>query len=242
MGRARRFRSALVCAAALAAAPVAASDYSAGVSGAEARKLVAAALAAHGLAADPTISAARHYPPCGHTPRIAPRGGTWTTVEMSCSAPSAWSRALRTGIAPDPLPATPVEITPDGPLMATLTVSLAAGAVIAPEHVALSPASAAAGTGGFGNTADVIGRRLKVGLGDGHVVLARHLEQDWLIVAGTPVAIAFEGGAVQVIAPGEAMQNGQRGDLIDVRNRASGRIVNAYVLERNKVGVSAKLN
>lgn len=235
-------RIAVSCAVAIAAAPVAASDYGNGVSGTQAGDLLAEALAAHGLAADPTISGARRYPPCGHTPHIAPRGSSWTTVDMSCTQPVPWSRALRTGIAPDPLPTTPVAFSPDGPLMVTLTQSLAAGAVIGPDHVALEPASATTGTGGFGDPMDVIGRRLKMGLGDGHVLLARHLEQDWLVLSGMPVAIAFEGAGVQVIAPGEAMQDGQRGDLIDVRNRATGRIVKAYVVEQNKVGVFAKLN
>lgn len=241
-GAARACGIALCCALALGAGSAAASDPAAGITGTQAGALVAAALADRGLAGEPTISAARRYPPCAHVPQIVPRGGGWSTVDMRCTAPVPWQRALRTGIAPQPVAATPVAMTPEGPLMATLTESLAAGAVIDAAHVALDPAPAGTGSGGFGRPEDVIGRRLKVGLGDGQVVLARHLEQDWLVASGTPVAIAFEGGMFQVLAPGEAVENGQRGDLIDVRNRATGRIVRGYVVDRNKVVVQAKLN
>ena len=233
---------ALASAVVLCTAATAAPDYADGITGAEAGALVTAALAERGLAGEPAISEARRYPPCAHSPQITPRGGTWSTVDMRCTAPTPWARALRTGIPPDPVAATPVDMTPDGPLMATLTESLGEGAVIEAGHVTLHPAAAATGTGGFGAVEDVIGRRLKVGLSDGQVVLARHLEQAWLIVAGTPVAISFEGGAFEGLAPGEAIEDGQRGDLIDVRNRSTGRVVKGYVVERNKVAVYAKLN
>jgi flagella basal body P-ring formation protein FlgA len=88
----------------------------------------------------------------------------------------------------------------------------------------------------------VIGRTLTVNLGEGRPVLARHLEHNWLVTEGTPVAIVYNAAGMLILASGIAAENGQRGQIIAVRNVGSDRLVKAIVTERNKVRVAAKMN
>jgi flagella basal body P-ring formation protein FlgA len=68
------------------------------------------------------------------------------------------------------------------------------------------------------------------------------LDIQHLIEKGHPVAITFQNSVVEVAMPGKALEGGQRGDLIQVRNTASGRILRGRVVERNKIVVEAKMN
>nr|WP_228028358.1 flagellar basal body P-ring formation chaperone FlgA [Donghicola mangrovi] len=124
----------------------------------------------------------------------------------------------------------------------TLTESLAKGTVIEPQHLTLKPVSEGSLDGLMTDPASVIGRTLTVNLGQGRPVLARHLELNWLVTEGTPVAIVYDAGGMLILASGIAAENGQRGQIIAVRNLGSDRLVKAIVTERNKVRVAAKMN
>ncbi|CAM3862625.1 flagellar basal body P-ring formation chaperone FlgA [Cereibacter sphaeroides] len=81
--------------------------------------------------------------------------------------------------------------------------------------------------------ADLIGRRLKVALAPGQPVLPRHLEPDWLVTRGGPVALRVAAGPIEVLAPAEALEDGALGDLVEVRNLSSGATLRATVTARN---------
>ena len=104
----------------LMAQPALAAGYPDGLPGAEAARLVTAALAAAGVSAE-VKAPLRAFPACDSVPEVTPRNGDWATAEITCPAPR-WSRALRTGAkaaTPAPAPDAPA------PLMAvTLARSL----------------------------------------------------------------------------------------------------------------------
>ncbi len=203
----------------LRAAPAAAQ----GLSGAETAALVAAAMARAGVPGAPPVPV-RALPPCSHTPHVEALNGSWSTAELRCDAP-AWKRALRTSA-----PASPAPRAPDAADAADAGVALirplARGSVIAAEDLASGPESARW-------HADLIGRRLKVALAPGQPVLPRHLEPDWLVTRGGPVALRVAAGPIEVLAPAEALEDGALGDLVEVRNLSSGATLRATVTARN---------
>ncbi len=189
------------------------------------------------------IAAARPLPACEHWPEVGPSTpGDWRSVDLRCSSP-VWVRTLRTG-APVPALSVPDDRTENaatGPGL-VLRESLARGAVIEAEDLAPAPAGTGATTGQVMDPDTVIGRRLAVNLAAGRVILARHLEQHWLIAEGTAVAIASGGTGLSVTTAGAALQNGQRGDRIAVRNAASGRVIEATVTGPDTVTVRPNMN
>lgn len=222
------------------AAPANATD---GLTGAEAGALIATAMAAAGVAGRARIAPARPLPACGHAPDVTPAArGDWRSVDLRCSDP-AWVRRLRTGAQASPTAqgrAAPPAPAMGGALM--LTESLARGTVIEPHHLAQASAGAVPAPGLLGDPGSVIGRRLAVHLGAGRIILARHLDQSFLVRAGNAVAIASGAGGISVSMAGEALQDGQRGDRIAVRNTGSGRIIEAIVTGANSVSVAPNMN
>ncbi|PWK60371.1 flagellar basal body P-ring formation chaperone FlgA [Roseicyclus mahoneyensis] len=215
-----------------------------GVSGAEAQALVAAAMQAARVPGQARIAAARPLPACAHWPEVGPSTpGDWRTVDLRCTAP-VWVRTLRTG-APVPASTDPgveeTEPPATGPGL-VLRESLARGAVIAAEDLAPAPAGTGSTAGQVTDPDTVVGRRLAVNLAAGRVILARHLEQHWLIAEGTAVAIASGGSGISVTTAGQALQNGQRGDRITVRNAGSGRVIEAIVTGPDSVAVRPNMN
>jgi flagellar basal body P-ring formation protein FlgA len=234
----------LVCLPLSLSALSALADPADGVSGAEAQAVVAAAMQAARVPGQARIAAARPLPACDHWPEVGPSTpGDWRAVDLRCNAP-AWVRTLRTG-APVPAASTADAVIDDpeatGPGL-VLRESLARGAVIAAHHLAPAPAGTGAAAGPITDAETLVGRRLAVNLAAGRVILARHLEQDWLIAQGAAVAIASGGTGLSVMTAGQALQNGQRGERIAVRNATSGRVIEAVVTGPDIVTVRPNMN
>jgi flagella basal body P-ring formation protein FlgA len=86
-------------------------------------------------------------------------------------------------------------------------------------------------------TADVVGRAARRGLSEGATLRASDLERPRVIARNDTVTIVFDTGRVVVTARGQANDGGAVGDVIEVRNLASRRIVQAVVTGPGKVTV-----
>ncbi|SPF80060.1 flagellar basal body P-ring formation chaperone FlgA [Pseudoprimorskyibacter insulae] len=211
------------------------------LTGPQVRTLVQNALTEQGLMGDMTISDHRTYPGCDTSPTVRPRNAGWTSVELTCARPTPWKRVISTGISG----LTPLTNRTDQPLEKTvlvLTESLAGGTVLEAGHLGSKPVHRIPSDALTGAAEDYVGRRLTANLAAGRPLLGRHLEFDWLVGLNTPVAIVLELSGINVLSTGIAMENGQRGDLINVQNSSSGRIIRATVDGANKVIVRPKMN
>lgn len=232
----------------LAAAPALAQDGAAerafpnGISGTELNRIVAEAMQARGMAGGTQIAANRSFPPCDHLPEMRPANNDWSLIRMSCEAPRPWVRHLRSSVrGPRHIASTDTRMQPSGPQVVKLSRSLKRGAVITGADIELAVSSGGSdGLGAFSDPSDVIGRTLTANVGEGRILLARQLEQNWLITRDIPVEIGFQDSAVSVSMPGIALENGQLGELIEVRNTSSGRILRAIVAGPQKVQINAK--
>ncbi len=235
-------RNALITALCLCSVPALATvDASDGLTPREIEEIVISAMADAGVSGTPELPSARSFPACSTLPSVTPRAGDWNTLSLRCGTPF-WTRAIRTNANASPARPTAPPVVADGTPVVTLAQSLSKGVVIEPRHLTLAPAGDVIGQTVFVDPARVIGRRLSVNLGRGRPVQARHLDIQHLIEKGHPVAITFQNSVVEVAMPGKALEGGQRGDLIQVRNTASGRILRGRVVERNKIVVEAKMN
>ena len=225
---------------ALFASPaLAQADYSRGVSGVQAAELVADAMRATGIQNPRPNAPIRPFPACNATPSVSPLNGGWATAEISCSSPR-WTRAMRTNLPapqfqPTERPNRAVAPDVDQMMVVALKRSMQIGEMIGPADVTLVPRSTRSAADIFVDPQLVIGRRLKSTLGAEQILHLRHLEPDWLVQSGTPLALQVSVGAISVVAPGEALENGRLGDVIELRNLSSGEIVNGIVNGENSV-------
>jgi len=80
-----------------------------------------------------------------------------------------------------------------------------------------------------------IGRRLKVALPAGGVILSPMLKEPLLVKRGDRVTIVANTSHVRVTAPGEARASGEAGKLIRVKNLMSRKVVLARVVDKGLV-------
>ena len=89
----------------------------------------------------------------------------------------------------------------------------------------------------FNNKEDLLGRKLKKNLKMGQLLHPRHLYEKFDIQIGDALSIVSYVGAVAVTVSGEALDSGNLGDLIKVKNLRSGNVIKGYVNKNKKIRV-----
>ena len=256
-------------AAVMFAAPVAsaASALTTELDGADISRLIVHKLASQGLNAAPSIKPDRLFPPCNSKPEIEPMFGGWTTVAVRCATGSGWRFMIRTNLTSRPTlvpirdfkpglgvngraTGQAIELAVARPEMATAVVdeievvalarSVSRNEMIAADDILMVAISERNVLGAFFDPADVIGRRVKIGVGVNQPLMARHLHPDYLVEEGSEVLISSYAGGVSVDMVGYALENGQFGEWIGVENASSGKMVRAKIMGEKKVTVITK--
>ena len=89
----------------------------------------------------------------------------------------------------------------------------------------------------FSNKKDLVGRKLKTNLKMGQILHPRHLFESFEINNGDVISIVSNLGNVSVIVSGEALDSGNLGDLIKVKNLKSGKIIKGYIKKDKKIKI-----
>lgn len=211
------------------------------LTGADLRKAVSDAAAEAGHAADAQVNPDKVFYPCAGEVRITPLFDNWQTVRFTCSAPIKWEIVLRTLVTAE----LSKDLSGEGQdrdLMAvTLVRPLRGGERLSRDDVALQPVSRRSAFGTFRRIEDVVGRRLVQSIQTGGILRLRHLAQAWVVEEGAAVIMELTRGTVILAGPAVALESGQIGDVIRVRNPSSDTILRARVVDEKKVTVLAKI-
>ena len=121
-----------------------------------------------------------------------------------------------------------------------LARSVSRNDMIAADDLLMVAISERNALGAFFDPADVIGRRVKIGVGVNQPLMARHLHPDYLVEEGNEVLISSYAGGISVDMVGYALDNGQFGEWIGVENASSGKRVHAKITGEKKVTVITK--
>lgn len=204
---------------------------------------VNAALAKNGLSGEALIAAERRYFPCTAALEVTPRReGRWDAVDVKCAGPLTWAIVVRTSAsggegAPEAADEAPVQRS-----AVVLKHSVRKGEVLSADRLELHDFEKALAPGTYADPAELVGRRMAQSLGAGVPIRARHLERSWAVVEGTPVVIEMTLGGITVSTTGEALENGQIGDGISVKNLQSGKVVRGFVSAEKTVSLGANMN
>lgn len=218
-----------------------AKSYSDGMDRTEIEALINEKVAPLGHRAVVQMSQYRRFPACSTKPRVTPLIASWETVELHCTDALTWKRAVRTAIKSIPKRTVSTQNVAAGEKYVILAKSVKKGDVLGIDDLELTSSASQGYSDAFDLVEHLIGRRMNAHLGAGRVILSRHLEQEWMVHEGSPVQIVYAAAGVEILAPGEAIESGQFGDLIRVRNSASSQILRGFVSTENKITVMAKL-
>ena len=125
--------------------------------------------------------------------------------------------------------------------MVILRESLPRGTVLQSAHLQTVSAQGRLSHAAIGVVETALGRTLRVNLGAGQPLLARHLEQAWFVTLETPVTISIERQGIRIEMKGEPQANGQLGEVVPILNLSSGRVLHAVVTGKNFVSVPANM-
>ena len=235
--------------------------------GADVSRLIMERLAGEGLQGTPSVKPDRIFPACDSVPAIEPMFGSWNTVAVRCMTGSGWRFNIRTNLSSRPAPV-PIRdfqpglgvetgfnsraieraVSPAGTRqtvideieVVALSRSMSRNDMIGADDLVMVAVSERNAMGAFFNPADVIGRRVKIGVGMNQPVMARHLYPDYLVEEGSEVLISSSAGGIRVDMVGYALENGQIGEWIGVENASSGKSIRGKITGEKKVRVIAK--
>ena len=235
--------------------------------GAYISNLIVYKLASKGLKATPSIKPDRLFPPCDSKPEIEPMFNGWATVAVRCATGSGWRFMIRTNLASRPTlvpvrdfkrvvgangraKGQAIEQAVAWSEMATAAIheievvalarSVSRNDIIVADDLLMVAISERNALGAFFDPADVIGRRVKIGVRVNQPLMARHLHPDYLVEEGNEVLISSYAGGISVDMVGYALDNGQFGEWIGVENASSGKAVHAKITGEKKVTVITK--
>ncbi len=235
--------------------------------GADISRLIVHKLASQGLNGTPSIKPDRLFPSCDSKPEIEPMFNGWATVAVRCATGSGWRFLIRTNLTSRPtlVPirdfkpglgvsgranGQAIELAVARPEMATAVVdeievvalarSVSRNEMIAADDLLMVAISERNALGAFFDPAELIGRRVKIGVGVNQPLKVRHLHPNYLVEEGNEVLISSYAGGISVDMVGYALENGQFGEWIGVENASSGKMVRAKITGEKKVTVITK--
>ena len=214
------------------------------ISGAHLKDHVRSVLMTRGLDSRPVISDTRRFRACKTPFQVTPMFGGYKTVRLTCPDVDGFKIAVRTQI--DSLVDNEMETMPKldrenkFAKFVVLTKSLQTGEIIGADDVKVVSRDANPGVGYFRNINDVVGRKVKRAVNINQIIRTRHLELDYAIRKDQSVLIESKIGLVTVVSAGVAVESAQLGELVKVKNNASGLVVEGVAMSEKKIRIRAK--
>ena len=218
-----------------------------GLSGKSVKEAIQNTLTLNNISATPIINGKKLFPKCENKLSINPSYGNWKTVSVKCEGNASWKIMVRNKFSvPAKVSNTASPFVPktqhkiklfDEVKVAAITRSIRRGDVITPADITEIKIPVNKATDIFPDYKDLIGRRAKTTIKALTPVFSRQLETNFMIEENMQVTIIHHGKHISVQMEGVALENGQYGDWINVKNSKSGRIILAKVIAEKKVTI-----
>ena len=218
-----------------------------GLSGESIKATIQNTLNLNNISASPVINGKKLFPKCENNLIINPFQKDWKTVSVKCDGKTPWKIIVRNKFfapleAGEKASATALNNNKKRQKFGEVKVgaikrSIRRGDVIMPTDVIEIGIPFNKATDIFPNYADLIGRRAKTTIKALTPIFSRQLETNFMIEEDMQVTIIHHGKHISVKMDGVALENGQYGDWINVKNTTSGRIILAKVVAEKKVTI-----
>ena len=205
------------------------------INGAEIKKQIKQFTTLKDLDFDILVSDNRTFFPCSTPLRFSPKfEADWATINVNCEGEN-WTSTLRTNYKKNTFFENGENQTNSAPKAVIFSKNLVRGEIITREHVRYSLLPNASSAGHFFEIDEILGRKAKVNLSSGTFVKPRHLEISLDVEKGDNLLLVAENTHIQIITSAIALESGQRGDMIRVKNDRSGKVFKVIVIGEKKV-------
>ena len=178
------------------------------------------------------VSDRRTFFPCSTPLNFTPRiQNDWSSVEITCES-ERWSTVLRSTASQRKNELSVENISIHKPVV-VIVKNISKGEVLNSNHLAYEYPSVSL-PGSFTDIENVIGRKAKFNLARGATLKIRQLEINYAVEKGKYVLLTSSNENVSVTVGAIALEQGQIGDIVKVRNERSGTILNVLVTGEKK--------
>ena len=206
------------------------------VYGADIEKRVSNFFQIEGIERKVIISPKRAYFSCADELQVTPRiDGDWSTISVSCLDPKKWVVTLRTSSQSNDSGASGQNIIGGTSTVVFAKHNIPKGKIISADDLELKLAANRSAHGAYTNLEKIIGHKAKKNITRDAVLKSRHLIAANDIDKDDDVLIVVGAGGLTISTYGQAMEDGQVGDMIIVKNLSSNKEFKAIVLSEKKV-------
>ena len=217
------------------------------LSGKMVKQTIKSFLAINNISAVPLINEEKVFPNCNNDLLVNPTLGNWKTVTVECKGKIPWKIIVRNKFNHtqsnkkindnEKIAKSAYQVPFKEIKVAAITRSIRRGDVITPSDVIEISIAESKATDIFPDSQDLIGRRAKTTIRALEPIYSRQLETNFMIDKDMPVTIIHHSTYVSVQMDGIALEEGQYGEWINVKNIKSGRIILAKVIDEKKVRI-----
>lgn len=206
------------------------------VYGADIAAKVSAFFQTQQISREAIISPKRAYFACAAELAVEPRvAGDWSTISVSCPSPKKWVVTLRTSSQGNNTDGNSQNVLGGTTQVVFAKHNIPMGKVIVRDDLELKLAANRSAHGAYTSLQDIIGHKAKKNITRDAVLKSRHLIAANDIDKDDDVLIVVGSGALTISTYGQAMEDGQIGEMIIVKNLSSSKEFKAIVLSEKKV-------
>ena len=205
------------------------------INGLEIKTQAKSVVTSSGTPLDLMVSDRRTFFKCAEPLTFSPRiENDWSAVEVNCASEN-WSTVLRNNRTFQIEEELEQPFDPFKSKTVVVKKNITKGEVITEDHLTYSFQVSDDLPGGFTSMSEVIGRKAKFNLARGAVIKTRQLEIVYPVEKGKAVLVVANNSRLSITVNAIALEAGQLGDMIKVKNSTSGKILNAIVTGEKKV-------
>ena len=158
----------------------------------------------------------------------------WSTVLVSC-AKENWETFIRTtGLYDQPDSTESVNVNEKLPVAVVLK-NISKGQVITNDYLQFENRPERTIHGAYTNISEVLGKKAKSNIAAGTILKARHLDTSYSVDKNDSVLVIAENQVITITTSAIALEKGQIGDMIAVKNVNSEKIFKVIITGKKKV-------
>ena len=198
------------------------------LSGKEINNYIKKWLASEGIKSNPKFSPKKKLPDCNQNISYKKHHGSLKLVKVSCEGKKSWTIYVKTNVN---YTQQKIFKSSNFTQMLVLNKSIEKGNYI--KKTDLTFVNSQKKVIFYHNKEELIGRKVKQNLRKGQYIQPRHLFGKYSVNEGEPVVIVSKLKNVQISTAGIALKSGNIGDVLEVKNTRSGKVIKG-ILEKNK--------
>ena len=181
------------------------------------------------------VSDKRTFFPCSGPLNFPQRhNNDWSTVLVRCSTED-WETFIRSSNLSAKVVSSGGITTDDQLNVAVLIKNISKGQVISEEFLGFESRPERQIRGAYTNISEVLGRKAKSNIAAGTILKARHLDTVYSVDKNDSVLVIASNKAITITTSAIALENGQVGDMIPVKNLKSEKIFKVIITGKKKV-------